>query len=67
MFTKDEGMQTREPSAVQCKRCKLALPELKVGKATINRAAYDLCTKYERKPYGVLWDGDDCLYFVEKE
>ena len=61
------NMQT-PPNTIPCMTCKHKLQPVVLEDGTvIDKPKYGMCGKYDRKPYGVLWQGEQCDKYEEEE
>lgn len=54
-----------DPKKIRCSKCMLRAKDRLDGK--INGATLGLCDAYDFKPSGILFDGDECPYFIDED
>ncbi|MCD8397547.1 MAG: hypothetical protein LUD12_10290 [Lachnospiraceae bacterium] len=64
-FTDEAIGALRQPDIdkINCKDCLLRAKDRLDGK--IKGATLSVCEVYEIKPHGILWQNDDCPYYID--
>ena len=61
-------MKFPDANKIPCKDCMLRAEDQKMpGGTVLEGATYSMCDAFGSKPHFILWDGEDCPYYIKED